>query len=192
MNTKTFTIELGKYKSAKAYLKALKGFKVGTYAEQLIEKMPIATKEESIDLEVLSVADLGFTSYATGKEIFAKAKELGYELCPAEVGPALRLAYTDQPQYEYLIVAMEPIADSDGDLNVWDIAHDSDGRWLDAYYDVLEGTWDPGRRFIVRRPRKLPLGPSPLVSESLDSFALRISALEKFKEQVEKMLNLPF
>lgn len=79
-----------------------------------------------------------------------------------------------------------------------------DGKWC---FSAFRRWGDGGRRVSVHRLaradewhgrwwfaglRKLPLGPSSLVSESLDSFALRISALEKFKEQVEKMLNLPF
>ena len=57
---------------------------------------------------------LGFPNGATLKEIYAKAKDLGLELCPAEVGPLLRLNYPDQPNGEYLRIAMETINDSDG------------------------------------------------------------------------------
>jgi hypothetical protein len=38
-------------------------------------------------------------------------------LCPAEVGPALRLAYNDQPRDEWVTITMTPIvANSGGSL----------------------------------------------------------------------------
>jgi len=47
--------------------------------------------------------------------IYAAAKERGLELCPAEVGPQLRLQYQDQLD-EWLVIGMEPILGPDGTL----------------------------------------------------------------------------
>jgi hypothetical protein len=49
---------------------------------------------EQVDLIRLDVEDLGLPAESKTEEIYAKAQELGLELCPAEVGPQLRIAYT--------------------------------------------------------------------------------------------------
>lgn len=80
-------------------------------------KMPAFTcakKQEEVDLVVVSVGELGFKDVALYKDICARAAEFGLDLCPAEVGPALRLAYDDQPLGEWLYIAMEATTDSGG------------------------------------------------------------------------------
>ena len=62
---------------------------------------------------------------ATGS--YACALELGLELCPAEVGPVLRLAYKDQPLSRWLIIAMNVITVSVGGLSVFRVEHDDRG-----------------------------------------------------------------
>ena len=58
-----------------------------------------------------SVSALGFgEAGASLKEIYARASRLGLALGPAEVGPALRLGYLDQPLGEFLRIAMNPVA----------------------------------------------------------------------------------
>ncbi len=110
------TITLGAFKSVKSLRKALKqsGFRIGSWARQLLvsRAFTLAGEETEVDLVRITVAELGFPKGATLQKIYDRAQELGLELCPAEVGPALRLQYPDQPRGELLTVAMEPIADS--------------------------------------------------------------------------------
>lgn len=56
------------------------------------------------------VRDIGFQQGATNAEIYQRAKELGLEFCPAEVGPNYRLAYTDQSVFDKLYIGMNPIS----------------------------------------------------------------------------------
>lgn len=82
---------------------------VSYYARKVIlsPAFKIAEKEMKLDLAVVSVAELGFRDGGRAKEIYARAAEKGLVLCPAEVGPQLRLQYKDQPVGEVLIIAME-------------------------------------------------------------------------------------
>jgi hypothetical protein len=41
--------------------------------------------------------------------IYARARQLGFDIATAEVGPQLGLQYFDQPMGEFLVVGMEPI-----------------------------------------------------------------------------------
>jgi len=148
------TIKLGNYKNADEFRKALKknGFKTGDWANDILDKpaFTVAGAEEEIQLVNVSVADLGFKNGATYKGICAKAKELGLELCPNEVGPQLRLQYKDQPKGEHLCIAMEPITDSGGRLNIFDVAHDDDDLWLYGSLGYSVYFWRASHRFVFR------------------------------------------
>lgn len=155
---KTFTvwktIKLGTIKNADDFRKALKkaGFKIGNWGNDILDKpaFTVASSEEEIQLVNLSVADLGFKNGATYKDVCAKAKELGLELCPNEVGPQLRLQYKDQPKGEWLRIAMEPITDSDGHLHVFGVVHDVGGLWLYGRSGYSGLFWLADDRFVFR------------------------------------------
>lgn len=115
-------------------------------------KFPVATVEEEIDLVPLFVADLGFTEKVRYGSICAKALEIGLQLCPAEVGPQLRLQYPDQPRGEWLVVAMKTICGS-----VFNVKHNDWGRRLTSSKSGPARPWFPGRKFVFRLPRKHPL-----------------------------------
>jgi hypothetical protein len=98
----------------------------------------------------MSVAGLGFEEETRYDAICERAKERGFELCPPEVGPQLRLQYKDQPSGEWLAIAMEAISISDGDLNVFHVEHDGDGLWLCSFYGGPGDLWYPDYRFVFR------------------------------------------
>jgi len=147
-------IKLGTHKDADALRKALKkaDFKIGNWGNDILGKpaFTVAIAEEEIQLVNLSVAELGFKDGATYGNICAKAKELGLELCPNEVGPQLRLQYKDQPKGEWLRIAMEPIADSDGNPDIFTVGHDDVDLWLRGFDGDADRFWIAGNRFVFR------------------------------------------
>ena len=100
----------------------------------------IAPKEVRVDLCVATTKELVGKDSATTTEIFTAIERVG-ELCTAEVGPQLRLQYTDQPKGEWIRIAMEPIKVSDGDLSVFNVAY-SGGLRLYACYANPDDVWN--------------------------------------------------
>jgi hypothetical protein len=94
-------------------------------------EITFALSETEVDLVKLSVADLGFKGVARYSEICESALEVGFLLCPAEVGPALRLTYNDQPRGEWLVIGMQTIP-NDRDLFAFGVGHEG-GLWLDTW-----------------------------------------------------------
>lgn len=84
-----------------------------------------------MDLVLVSAAELGFkTDKATLAAIYARVREIGFELAAAEIGPQLRLQYLDQPVGEFLIVGMNPIKTSGGEPIILNVANGGAGLIL--------------------------------------------------------------
>jgi hypothetical protein len=115
------TLTLGTYREFSSLRAALKQARcaVGDDVDAMLagQAFPLAPDLRQIDLVLLSVAQLGFPREASRAVIFARAKELGLQLCPPEVGPLLRLQYIEQPIGEFLRIAMEPVSMANGELD---------------------------------------------------------------------------
>lgn len=149
------TITLGVHQSSSEYRKALQinGYRIGDYADHILNKVKVSETETQLDLVVKTVAELGFKDGARRDTIYTRAIEFGLELCPAEVGPALRLAYKDQPYGEWLRIAMEPIAASGGRLEVF-VVRGAGGRWLYGGSGAPDSFWFADSRWVFVAPRK--------------------------------------
>ena len=120
------SIKLGtNLKTADHFREALKqsGYSITDWANDILRKLSTANKEVDVDLVKVSISELGFKKGANYSEICEKALCFELELCPAEVGPQLRLQYPDQPKNEWLGVAMTPLpstpTSSNGSLSLW-------------------------------------------------------------------------
>ena len=152
------TIKLGTgLKTMDQFLKAMEayGYKVSDWAKDLLKRAKflasVALKEIEADLVIVTVAELGFKDGATFKEICDKAIELGLLLCPAEVGPQLRLQYQNQPIGEWLYIAMEAITDSGQYLRLFVVERGSGGLYLGGDRGSPGLFYDGGYRFVFVR-----------------------------------------
>jgi hypothetical protein len=127
-----------------------------SYANDLLDSKDFETLStpEHADLIRLTVGDLGFDRGATTDEIYQRAEEYGLELCPAEVGPQLRLSYTGN---EYMWIAMKQITDRDGVPGVFFLDEDDGGLRLGASRARPDYGWRAGDRMVFRRRKTLSL-----------------------------------
>ncbi len=154
------SIKIGKtLKSGKGFLKALKDFgcNVTTSAESMLTAKDIVCKPTFVSVKKrtkvrlvnVSVSELGFKEGAYLENIYEKAKALGYELCPGEMGPRLGMYYKSRVKGR-LYVGMESITDIFGSLRIFTIVRRDDGRlWLDG--ERAAGFWSGEKRFIFAR-----------------------------------------
>ena len=122
---------------------------------------------EEITLIRLRVADLGFPHGVTVDQIYARAEELGLELCPPEVGPRLCIQHQNQPVFENLYVenlyvGMKPISDSGGQGDIFVLGTNTS---LNGVPELSNGWAAPKIMFytnreMVFRLRKKPLKPN--------------------------------
>ena len=113
------------------------------------KKWKLKSPEEAT-LILLRVKDLGFRD-ATIDQIYARAQELGLELCPPEVGPLFRLGYTNQPVNKDVFVGMKPIYDG-----VFMIQCPGDGSGLSTH-EIEPNTMLFASDLFIFRLRKKPL-----------------------------------
>jgi hypothetical protein len=83
-----------------------------------------------VELALVSASDLGANPAFSLGDVYKRAKKLGLTLCPAAVGPQLRLEYRDQPVGEALDIAMEPVATYGGFLTILAVVNFGSGLAL--------------------------------------------------------------
>jgi hypothetical protein len=113
-------ITLGTFKSVSAIRAALETahVHVGDSANEVFGRPAFNWSHAKIESDLVSVvgADLGFgEAGASLARIYARAAQLGLELCPVEVAPYLPLQYVQQRVGAVLQIAMRPVATYRGD-----------------------------------------------------------------------------
>jgi hypothetical protein len=171
------TITLGTYKGVVAYRDALDlaRIKIGDSADEILGRpaFPYTRTKTGVELAVLSAADLGVESDESSlTDVYKRARQAGLELCPAEVGPQLRLDYRNQPLGDALNIAMEPIATYSGNPTILALVNWGTGLLLmgsDGRSEfMVPRTWrfvfalpTNGRLEALRGPQIVPTAEQP-------------------------------
>ncbi|MFZ2484503.1 MAG: hypothetical protein WAX80_02330 [Minisyncoccia bacterium] len=131
-----------------------------TYAADIMGKDAWKSGQvEVVKFARVKVRELGFTKNPTTQEIWNRIEELGHSLCEPADGPALGVAFKDQPTGDVCWMAMKQIADSDGDPSVFGLERGGIGkRWLRTRWVLPYDEWNLGNGFVFRL-RKLDLVP---------------------------------
>jgi len=143
-------IELGTYKSIDEIWESFedKGIGLSNCGNDILSKILLTKTKKEVTLHKATVKELTGKHVATIREIYEAIRIKGYELCPAEVGPQLRLQYLDQSKLEPLLIAMEPVTDRDGNPSVFGLY--SGGARLRLYgnYSQSVDGWDSDNQFV--------------------------------------------
>ncbi len=130
------------------------GYKIANWAKAALDETAFTVASEKVVVELVnvSVLELGFQCGAPYERICDRGQELGLELCPAEVGPQLRLQYKDQPKGEWLRIAMEAIAIPGENLSIFSVRNQNGEGWLGSEIGDRLYPYDPDIRFVFVRP----------------------------------------
>src|SRR5262245_20901499 len=162
---------------------------IGDQADEALGRpaFPFFKMPFELDLVVLSAFDFAFGDETSRNEpelaasvdvslhdIYARAVALGFELCPAEVGPALRLNYLDQPLDEFLRIAMKPVALYSGALVAFTVGNGGAELLLGGRNGHPDVKVPGATRFVFVRPRPntVVTGPTPPI-RSVEGLAKR-------------------
>lgn len=158
------TIELGTgLKTASDFYKALTaaGCRVDNLVKVMMSQSTFTVADESrkVELVKISVDELGFPDGAKYSDICQRAQKLGFQLCPAEVGPQLcLLRCRDQNINEWRHIAMEPIAIQNGDLLLFSLTRRSKKVFSLHSNSGADALWKANCCFIFVRQTESPLG----------------------------------
>ena len=113
----------------------------------------------------VSVAALGFPNGATFAALVERAAINGLAVCPLELGPYLRLQFTDQPEGSLghpasqncappgsLTLASAPLADDDETPKGFYLRRIEGTLWLRGYRSWPGHHWNPRDMFVFIRP----------------------------------------
>ena len=117
-------------------------------AKDIINKVEFASSPEELELVKVTPSDLGFKEMPSLRAMNARAEDLGLNLCPAEIGPRLRLAYKDQPKNDCIDIGMVPIMDSEGHAIIFSVIEEEGILYLHSNYNSEVQVYDINTSFV--------------------------------------------
>lgn len=130
------------------------GCNVGGQASEILARptFTVGSRKTDVELVVITPARLGFASDTVSlADVYARARQVGFELAAAEAGPQLRIQYLDQPMGEFLIIAMEPIETWSGEPIILNVANGRAGLILIGQDGRAEAEIPATSRFVFAR-----------------------------------------
>lgn len=132
---------------------------IGSYARSMVESADFTTLPDPQPRELVigSVGDLVPNpkgAYATTEEIWAARDEKGLEPVSAETALHYLLQKGDELQQgDAIWMSMKTIADRLGSPDVFEVARDGNGLWLDSAWSEPSRSWGPRDRFAFSLPQ---------------------------------------
>jgi hypothetical protein len=133
------------------------GCGIGDLAEEILARpaFTLASTKTDVDLVVVSAAELGLSGESVSLiDIYSRAEQFGLGLAPAEVGPALRLHYFDQPLGEFLHVGMKPITTWNGEPGIFVVANGGSRLILIGQNGSADTEISVSSAFLFVKPRE--------------------------------------
>jgi len=160
------TITIGTFANFFALSNALDatGCGIGNSAGEIFARPIFSLRDTKTNVELFTVsaAELGFqTDTALLADIYARAKQLGFGLAAAEVGPQLRLQYFDQPIGEFLIIGMEPVTTWKGAPVILNVANGGAGLILIGQDGSANAQISVASRFVFVRTNEAAPAEAP-------------------------------
>ncbi len=129
---------------------ASSGFKIDHPARRFLMRMKCSEERTEIQFASATLEELRLRNAAPIGIIQGAVEANGFQLCQIEDGPALRLFLKDQPEGEWLFLAMEATTDGKGCREILALKHDHAGLCLTAVdASDLDG-FIPSAQFIFR------------------------------------------
>lgn len=160
----SWRIEVGRFsKTTIIEMQQEHAIEMNAYAKRLFEDERFVTSDDKYCVVTVerTVADLGFTEGATLPQIFERAKELGFGLCPLELAPYFRLQYMNQPEdmdggllsqnkapTGSITVASPSLSEEEGFPKGFYLRNIAGVLWLRGYSADDQHIWSPSDRFL--------------------------------------------
>ena len=149
-------INIGNYNSDSLIHQLKKGGFQTTYSFDILDlpRFSVENRGTHLDLGLISVADLGFTTTATTrKDIYDRAYRIGLELMSLEAVVQLRLQFEPETD-KLLMMGMKPIKNKKGDPGLFYIQERNLGFWHGIGPGRLEeATYPPDQLWVFAFPR---------------------------------------
>lgn len=139
------------------------GIKVSSEAKEMMEDSDFAIIPETQEVNIvrLKVESLGLFMNMTTDRVYARAQELGLELCPAEVGPYMLLDDKNLLKVgEYSFIGMKQIDYEDDDYpyerlpQIFVSRHQEEGLELSCVRALPDERWYGSREFVFVLPQE--------------------------------------